>query len=361
MNSEYYSTLICPQIIESDGIFCCLWHSWRHDIILQQECSIQLVKTRGKISVWGERAQQKTYFCRRISLLTLWADSHPEPLTVLYFWTDWCLEIIIADSSVVNAVVTSAWARPEVVSLSISDHLDAVPGAGGDGAPVQGPRAVGPGLQVPVLGGANQENGFPRPRPVLGNAVAKETVCVISSNFYDGNSCLQIERVWCFESDHEDQECREDAWGHDEAGDPWCQGPLVTIISGHVSCPPLMMSRHMSLSGWSLEHWAPLWRCLTRTGPGTVQYRAWHSTQYTVHPVAALRLLSTEVSDAATRARCSQWNSQDPTRRCEVWSLTWTYFNWFYHPSIKICYCLIKLNRIVHFTFLFSSQHHTLQ
>lgn len=81
------------------------------------------------------------------------------------------------------------------MSLSISDNLDAVPRAGSDGAPVQGPGAVGPGLQVPVLGGANQENRLPRASPVLGNAVAKETVCVISTNFYDGNPCLKIERV----------------------------------------------------------------------------------------------------------------------------------------------------------------------
>lgn len=313
MNSEHYSTLICPQIIEIDRFFVVC--DIRDDMtsFCNKNVLFNLSKLEGKYQS-AERAQHKIYFCRRISLLTLWTDSHPEPLTVLYFWTDWCFEIIIADSSVVNAVVTSAWARPEVVSLSISDHLDAVPGGGGDGAPVQGPGAVSPGLQVPVLGSANQENGFPRPCPMLGNAVAKETVCVISPNFYDGNSCLQIERVWCSESDHEDQDCREDAWGHVEAGDPWCQGPLVTIISGHVSCLPRMMSRHMSLAGWSLEHWAPLWRCLTRTGPGTVQYRAWHSTQYTVHPAAALRLLSTEVSDAATTA-----SVHNETPRTQPW------------------------------------------
>ena len=194
-------------------------------------------------------------------------------------------------------MVTSAGARPEVVSLSVSDHLDAVCRAGGDGAPVQGAGAVGPGLQVPVLGGANQEHRLPRARPVLGNAVAKETVCVIPPNFYDGNSCLQIERVRCSERGHEDQGCGEAAGGHVEAGDPRCQGPLVTIIS----CPCLMSVSHdvtahvtrwlvtRALSTLKMSH------CPGRTGHCTVQ----GVTQYTVHPVAALHLLSTEVSDAA--------------------------------------------------------------
>ena len=171
------------------------------------------------------------------------------------------------------------------MSLSISDNLDAVPRAGSDGAPVQGPGAVGPGLQVPVLGGANQENGLPGSRPVLGNAVAKETVCVISTDFYDGNSCLQIERVRCSERDHEDEDGVEEAGGHAEAGDPWCQGPLVTVI---ISCPSPMSVLHDVTTHVTL----PLvTRALSppplkmshgpgRTGHCTVQ----GVTQYTVHP-----------------------------------------------------------------------------
>ena len=116
-------------------------------------------------------------------------------MTILDFRTDWCLEIIVIDLSVVNAVVVFPRSRPVIVPLAIGDHLNAVPGAGGDGAPVQGPRGVSPGLQVSVLGGTDQKNRLPGSRPVLGNAVAKETVCVIAPNFYDGNSCLQIERV----------------------------------------------------------------------------------------------------------------------------------------------------------------------